>query len=82
MACIIMPIAAQDFDPTEVAVSWKVLSDAGHDIVFATPDGKPGTAYQIMVDGIGLDPWSRVPGLGRVPALGLLLRADANARRA
>ena len=35
-----------------------------------------------MVDGIGLDPWSRVPGLGRVPALGLLLRADANARRA
>lgn len=39
---IIMPIPSHDFDPTEVAVSWKVLRDAGHQVFFATPDGLPG----------------------------------------
>ena len=29
---IIIPIPSHDFDPTEVAVSWKVLRDAGHDV--------------------------------------------------
>ena len=35
-----------------------------------------------MLDGIGLDPWSRVPGLRRVRLIGLLLRASRDARRA
>ena len=42
MATVLMPLPACDFDPTEAAVSWQVLSAAGHDVVFATPSGQPG----------------------------------------
>ncbi len=31
-----MPLPDRDFDVTEVAVPWRVLRDAGHQIVFAT----------------------------------------------
>ena len=82
MSTIAMPIPRRDFDPTEVAVSWKVLTGMGHRVVFATPDGRPGEPDGIMLDGIGLDPWSRVPGLRRLRLLGLLLRANGDARRA
>ncbi len=41
MAVVLVPIPAQDFDPTEVAVSWKVLTDAGHTVGFATPPAPP-----------------------------------------
>lgn len=82
MATIAMPIPARDFDPTEVAVSWKVLTGMGHRVVFATPDGQPGAADQIMLDGVGLDPWGRVSGLNRLRLIGLLLRANKDARRA
>lgn len=82
MSTIILPIPACDFDPTEIAVSWKVLKGRGHTVFFATPDGKPGVADSIMVDGIGLDPWSRVPILCNVKVIGLLLRASGIARRA
>jgi len=34
-----MPLPDRDFDVTEVAVPWKVLRDAGHDVVFATEWG-------------------------------------------
>ena len=33
---VLMPLPDHDFDVTEVAVPWKVLSGAGHEIVFAT----------------------------------------------
>jgi len=33
---VLMPLPDRDFDVTEVAVPWKVLSEAGHEIVFAT----------------------------------------------
>jgi len=79
---IVMPIPRQDFDPTEVAVSWKVLTDMGFEVVFATPDGMPAEADAIMLDGIGLDPWSWVPGLRHLRVIGLMLRANADARRA
>ncbi len=65
-----MPIPARDFDPTEVAVSWKVLTARGHDVVFATPDGRPGAADDIMLTGRGL------------PLVGRLLRANADGRAA
>lgn len=80
MATIALPVPARDFDPTEVAISWKVLSDLGHQVVFATPDGKPGRADQIMLDGVGLDPWGRIPMLRRLRFFGLLLRANADGR--
>ena len=75
-----MPLPARDFDPTEVAVGWKVLSAAGHKVVFATPDGEPGVADDIMVTGRGLDPWSFAPLLNRVAFVGLFMRANADAR--
>jgi putative intracellular protease/amidase len=37
-----MPLPDRDFDTTEVAVPWKVLTGAGHEVVFATERG--GTA--------------------------------------
>ena len=82
MARVVMPLPHRDFDPSEVAVSWRVLTALGHEVSFATPDGGPAMADPIMLDGIGLDPWSRVPWLRRIRPIGLVLRANRDARRA
>jgi putative intracellular protease/amidase len=82
MVTVLMPLPACDFDPTEVAVSWQVLSAAGHDVVFATPSGQPGRADELMVTGQGLDPWGALPGVRRLIVVGRFLRANADARRA
>jgi putative intracellular protease/amidase len=79
---IIVPIPSQDFDPTEVAVSWQVLKGAGHELHFATPDGGRGHADPIMISGEGLDPWGFIPILRKLRLIGLSLRAHAGARRA
>jgi putative intracellular protease/amidase len=36
---VLIPLPDKDFDVTEVAVLWRVLLDAGHQVVFATEDG-------------------------------------------
>jgi putative intracellular protease/amidase len=36
MARIVIPLPDVDFDTTEVAVPWKLLTEAGHQVVFAT----------------------------------------------
>lgn len=82
MSDILFPIPSRGFDPSEVAVSWKVLNGRGHSVHFATPDGQPGACDPIMIDGIGLDPWSRIPGLRRIRVFGLMLRANRAARDA
>ncbi|MFZ0249072.1 MAG: type 1 glutamine amidotransferase domain-containing protein [Acidimicrobiales bacterium] len=82
MVTVLMPLPATDFDPTEVAVTWQVLSASGHDVEFATPSGQPGRADDIMVTGRGLDPWGAVPGLRRLTVFGRILRANADARQA
>lgn len=79
---VLMPLPHADFDPSEVAVSWRILTDAGHHVVFATPDARPARADAVMTSGIGLDLWSRVPLLRALRLVGLALRADRNARRA
>ncbi len=79
---ILMPIPSHDFDPTEVAVTWKVLHQAGHSIQFATPDGLRGHADPRMLSGEGLDPWGWIPGLKKLRLLGLFLRADRYGRHA
>jgi putative intracellular protease/amidase len=33
---VLLPVPDRDFDVTEVAVPWRILRDAGHDVVFAT----------------------------------------------
>lgn len=67
---IVMPLPSFDFDPTEIAVTWQILTNAGHTVIFATPDGRVSAADAKMVTGEGL-------GL-----LGTLLRADDNGRHA
>jgi len=82
-ACrILIPLPRRDFDPSEVAISWKVLRDAGHTVVFATPDGAVAAADPLMLSGEGLDLWGRVPLLKHIKAIGLMLRANGDARRA
>ena len=36
---LLMPLPDRDFDVTEVAVPWRVLRDAGCEVVFATERG-------------------------------------------
>jgi putative intracellular protease/amidase len=79
---VLIPIPDIDFDPTEVAVSWQVLTGLGHAVVFSTESGRPAAADDIMVTGRGLDFWSRVPGLGRAVVVGRFLRANRDARTA
>lgn len=79
---VLIPIPNHDFDPSEVAVTWKILKDAGHELHFATPDGRRGHADPVMLSGEGLDPWGFIPVLRKVRLIGLLLRANAGARRA
>jgi putative intracellular protease/amidase len=82
VARVLILLPARDFDPSEAAVSWRVLVDAGHAVGFATPDGKPAIADDIMVTGRGLDLWSTIPVLRNFPLVGLLLRANRDARDA
>ncbi|OBH18098.1 thiJ/pfpI-family protein [Mycobacterium sp. E1715] len=82
MGTVLVPIPDRDFDPTEVAVSWRVLTDDGHRVVFATESGTPGAADDIMVSGRGLDLWSALPVLGAIPVIGLMLRANKAGRGA
>ena len=57
MAHVLFLLPARDFDPSEAAVSWRVLVNAGHVVNFATPDGRPAAADDMMLTGKGLDPW-------------------------
>ena len=82
MATVLIPLPARDFDPTEAAVSWKLLREAGHEITFATPDGQRAYADPVMVTGEGLDVWGRVPALKKLVLFGRSLRADAAGRAA
>jgi protease I len=70
MATVLMPLPSRDFDPTETGVPWRLLSERGHRLVFATPDGKPGAADPEMVTGKGLGLFAP------------LLKADHNGRSA
>jgi putative intracellular protease/amidase len=82
MARVLVPLPARDFDPSEVAVSWRVLGNAGHVVSFATPDGQPAAADDMMLTGRGLDPWGAIPLLRNLPLVGLLMRANRDARQA
>jgi hypothetical protein len=45
-------------------VSWRVLVNAGHIVAFATPNGRPAVADDLMLTGEGLDPWGEIPFCG------------------
>jgi len=50
---VLVPLPDTDFDTTEVAVPWRLLTDAGHDVVFATAHGEGRPACdQRLLDGV------------------------------
>jgi putative intracellular protease/amidase len=79
---VLIVLPKRDFDPSEAAVTWLILAGKGHRIAFATPDGQPAAADPLMLSGEGLDLWGQIPVLRNFKCLGLVLRANAGARRA
>ncbi|MFD5826319.1 type 1 glutamine amidotransferase domain-containing protein [Lentzea sp. NPDC060358] len=50
---VLMPLPDHDFDVTEVAVPWRLLTDAGHEVVFATErGGTPAQADPLLLTGV------------------------------
>jgi putative intracellular protease/amidase len=54
---VLIPLPSFDFDPTETAVPWGILRAAGHEVVFATPQGNRAHADRRMLTGEGLGVW-------------------------
>ncbi|MET3130957.1 putative intracellular protease/amidase [Oxalobacteraceae bacterium GrIS 1.11] len=79
---VLIALPGMDFDPTEVAISWQTLQRRGVEVVFASPDGQRATPDALMLDGEGLDVWGAIPLLKKIKLLGLLLRANGDARAA
>ena len=52
MARVLMPLPDTDFDVTEVAVPWKLLTEAGHEVVFATENGAKPAADPLLITGV------------------------------
>ncbi|HEB89870.1 MAG TPA: hypothetical protein ENI85_09895, partial [Deltaproteobacteria bacterium] len=63
MTTLLMPLPAEGFDPTETAVPWRRLRDAGIDVVFSTPDGRPGRCDPRTLERAGF--WLTFWKLGR-----------------
>lgn len=49
---ILVPLPDRDFDVTEVAVPWRLLTDAGHDVVFATENATTPQADPMLLSGV------------------------------
>jgi putative intracellular protease/amidase len=62
MARVLIPLPDRDFDDTEVAVPWRMLTDAGHEVVFATeeagtlPAGDPLLLTGVLFGQLGAEP--------------------------
>src|SRR5690349_15255367 len=58
---VLVPVPDHDFDVTEVSVPSRLLTDAGHEVVFATQHGAVPTGDPKLIDGVifgqlGADP--------------------------
>jgi putative intracellular protease/amidase len=59
---VLIPLPDTDFDTTEVAVPWKLLTEAGHEVVFATeqegssPACDPRLLTGVLFGRLGADP--------------------------
>jgi protease I len=60
MKKILIPLPSYGFDPTEVAIPWKLLTAAGFEIVFATPTGAKASPDRKMLTGENLGIWKPV----------------------
>ena len=52
MARVLCPLPDTDFDPTEAAVPWHVLTRAGHEVVFATEQGAKPACDPLLLTGV------------------------------
>ncbi len=47
-----MPLPDRDFDVTEVAVPWKLFTEAGHRVRFATEEGRTPACDPLLITGV------------------------------
>ncbi len=52
MARVLCPLPDRDFDPTESAVPWRLLTRAGHQVVFATERGAVPACDPLLIRGV------------------------------
>jgi putative intracellular protease/amidase len=52
VARVLFPLPEVDFEPTEAAVPWRRLRDAGHEVVFATPSGRAAACDPLALRGV------------------------------
>lgn len=52
MARVLMPLPDRDFDITEASVPWRMLTDAGHEVVFATENGAVAQGDPLLLKGV------------------------------
>jgi len=60
MKRVLIPLPSYGFDPTEVAIPWKLMSEESFNIVFATPEGAKASADRLMLIGEKLGIWKSV----------------------
>ena len=60
MSKILMPVPSYGFDPTEVAIPWKLLSEQGIGVVFTTPHGNKASPDRLLLHGENLGIWKPV----------------------
>ena len=49
---ILIPLPNKDFDLTEVAIPWKLFTDKGYEVVFATGNGMTGEVDPKLITGV------------------------------
>ncbi len=49
---VLIPLPDRDFDTTEVAVPWRLLRDAGHEVTFATEAGATPACDPLLLSGV------------------------------
>lgn len=59
MSRVLILLPQAGFDPTEVAVPWKALVDAGHEVIFATETGAEAACDPVTLTGQGLPVYAR-----------------------
>lgn len=57
---VLIPLPHYGFDPTEVAIPWHLLTQAGFEITFITPQGNKASADKLMLEGRRLGLWKPI----------------------